>query len=34
MFSDPIFSKDNVDKESSAVNSEYEMDVNDDGWKV
>ena len=28
MFIDPIFRKDGIEKESSAVNSEYEIDIN------
>ena len=34
MFSNPIFSKENVEKESSAVNGEYEIDVSSDTWKI
>lgn len=34
MFSDPEFLQDYVDSESSAVNSEYEIDIADDDWKL
>ena len=33
MFLDPIFMEEAVEKESSAVNSEYEIDLNKEGWK-
>jgi insulysin len=34
MFIDPVFKAEAVDKESSAVNSEYLFDLNNDSWKV
>jgi insulysin len=34
LFVDPVFLKESVDKESSAVNSEYLFDINSDPWKV
>lgn len=34
MFVDPIFEQGAMSKESSAVNSEYEIDVNEDDWKI
>jgi insulysin len=33
-FIDPLLSKDMVEKEANAVNSEYEIDVSGDGWKL
>ena len=33
-FIDPMFTEEAVDKEVNAVNSEYEIDVAEDGWKV
>lgn len=33
-FIDPLLSKDMVNKEANAVNSEYEINVNGDGWKL
>lgn len=33
-FIDPLLSKDMVEKEANAVNSEYEINVNGDGWKL
>lgn len=33
-FIDPLFSEDAVNKERNAVNSEYEIDVNTEDWKV
>ena len=33
-FVDPLFSRDAVDKEINAINSEYEIDTNGDSWKI
>lgn len=33
-FVDPLFGDDAVEKEVSAVNSEYEIDVSGDSWKI
>lgn len=33
-FIDPLFDETMVDKEVNAVNSEYEIDVSGDGWKL
>ena len=33
MFIDPEFLKEFVDKESSAVNGEYEIDISSEDWK-
>lgn len=33
-FVDPLFSKDAVDREINAINSEYEIDINGDSWKI
>ena len=33
-FIDPLFNEDAVNKERNAVNSEYEMDVSSEDWKV
>lgn len=33
-FIDPLFSEEAVNKERNAVNSEYEIDVNTEDWKV
>ena len=34
MFIDPIFPEEAVDKESSAVNGEYEIDISNDDWRL
>ena len=34
MFANPVFRDENVARESSAVNGEYEIDVSSDGWKM
>lgn len=33
-FIDPLFNEEAVNKEVDAVNSEYEIDVSDDSWKL
>ncbi len=34
LFIDPHFVQDPIERESSAVNGEYEMDLSKDAWKV
>lgn len=34
MFANPVFREENVLKESSAVNGEYEINLSKDGWKI
>ena len=34
MFANPVFRDENVARESSAVNGEYEIDVSSDDWKM
>jgi secreted Zn-dependent insulinase-like peptidase len=34
MFTKPIFRESSVEKESSAVNGEYEIDISEDSWKL
>jgi insulysin len=33
-FVDPLFNQDAVDREINAINSEYQLDVNGDSWKI
>lgn len=34
MFLDPIFKEEDVNKEVSAVNGEYQLNLNNDDWKL